>query len=577
MLERLPFAVKRIMTRGKPMPKHPKEDESSIVAQEFSGIPRPDFNSKRNTEPDQDSSELIYRLARIGSALSAEKNIDRLLEMIVDEAKKFTNANGGTLYVASDDESELRFAIIQNDTLHLRMGGTGEKISWPAVKLKNPDQSPNYMNVSAYSALTGNVVNIEDVYHATGFTFEGTQRFDEQSGYRSISMLVVPMKNHDNDIIGVLQLLNAQDPTTGTVRAFSPQEQRVTESLASQAAVALSNNLLIRSLEELLESFIKAIATAIDEKSPYTGGHIRRVAELALTIADRINSVQEGPYADHFFTAEQIEELRIAAWLHDIGKITTPEHIINKSTKLETIVDRIDLIKVRLEIMKRDREIASLKKALAGFGIHGTEPKAEEQDNSDIPHADLLRFIERMNLGVDSVNTETLAQLHSLADWHWKDQDTLKPLLTEDEIYNLSIQRGTLTDEERTIIESHAAITYGMLSQLPFPKKFHNVPFLASSHHEKLDGTGYPRGLKKEHLPLQARILALADIFDALTATDRPYRKGNTLIVAIQLMQRMVLEHHIDADLFDLFIREKIYLNYAGKELTDWQLEELEA
>jgi HD-GYP domain-containing protein (c-di-GMP phosphodiesterase class II) len=552
------------------MSKHPKENDPSIPVNQETGSSLLDLTSG------QDSSALISRLTRIGSALSAEKDIDRLLEMIVDEAKKFTNANGGTLYVTSDDERELQFAIVQNDTLHIRMGGTGEKISWPPVKLKNPDHSPNYTNVSAYSALTGKVVNIEDVYHATGFNFEGTRKFDDQTGYRSISMLVVPMKNHDNDIIGVLQLLNAEDPETGTVRAFSREEQRVTESFASQAAVALSNYRLIYNLEELLESFIKTIATAIDEKSPYTGGHVRRVAELTLTIADRINTVREGSYADHFFSKEQIEELRIAAWLHDVGKITTPEHIINKSTKLETIVDRIDLIKARFEILKRDREIASLKKALSRIPIKAAAPVPAEEDSSDVPHDDLLPFIERMNLGVDFVNTEMLDQLQAIAGQQWQDKDALKPLLTENEIYNLSIRQGTLTDEERAIIQSHAAITHRMLSKLPFPKKFRNVAFLASSHHEKLDGTGYPHGLKDGQLPLQARILALADIFEALTATDRPYRKGNTLASAIRIMRRMVEDRHIDADLFDLFLREKIHLDYARKELSDWQIEEPE-
>jgi HD-GYP domain-containing protein (c-di-GMP phosphodiesterase class II) len=552
------------------MPKLPKETDPFPPADEATGKFRTDLI------PNQDSSELLSRLTRIGSALSAEKNIDRLLEIIVDEAKKFTNANGGTLYVTSGDERELRFAIVQNDTLHIRMGGTGEKISWPPVKLKNPDQSPNYMNVSAYCALTGEVVNIEDVYHATGFNFEGTRRFDDQTGYQSISMLVVPMKNHDNDIIGVLQLLNAQDPETGTVRFFSPEEQRVTESLASQAAVALSNNLLIHSLEDLLESFIETIATAIDEKSPYTGGHVRRVAELTLTIADRINRVCDGPFADYFFSEEQIEELRVAAWLHDIGKITTPEHVVNKSTKLETIVDRIDLIKARWEIMKRDREIASLRKALLRPRTKRSVPVPEKEDAVDVPHDDLLQFIERMNLGVDFVNAQMLEQLQSIAGRQWLDRDTWKPLLTENELYNLSVRQGTLTDEERAIIESHALITHGMLSKLPFPKKFRNVPFLASSHHERLDGTGYPLGLKDEQLPLQARILALADIFEALTATDRPYKEGNTLSDAIRIMQRMAEDRHLDAELFDLFVREKIHLDYARKELSNWQLEEPE-
>ncbi len=557
------------------MPKHKKKtDLPGCVATD--SVTVSDFNQGISETSDRDAAELISRLTKIGSALSAEKNIDRLLEMIVDEAKKLTNANGGTLYVTSEDEMALNFAIVQNDKLQIRMGGTGQKISWSSVPLKNPDDSPNYTNVSAYAALTGNVVNIDDVYHATGFNFEGTRRFDEQTGYRSTSMLVVPLKNHDNDMIGVLQLLNAQVPATGEIRAFTRQEQQITESLASQAAVALSNKILIHSLEELLDSFIRTIATAIDEKSPYTGGHVRRVADLTLIIADRINAVREGPFADCFFSPEQLSELRIAAWLHDVGKITTPEHIVNKSTKLETIVDRIELIKTRMEIMKRDRELAALKRTLARLQATETAPIPTQEDPTEAPYDDLFQFIEKINLGIDEINNEIVDRLRAASDWQWQDKDGFRPLLTENEIYNLSIRRGTLTDEERAIIESHAAITHGMLSKLPFPKKFKNVPFLAASHHERLDGTGYPQGLTGDQLPLQARILALADIFEALTATDRPYKQGNTLDDAIRIMAHMAEDHHIDADLFHLFLQEKIHLDYATRELSDWQHREPE-
>jgi transcriptional regulator with GAF, ATPase, and Fis domain len=263
----------------------------------------------------------IRRLNQIGTALSAEKNLDRLLEMIVDEAREFTNADGGTLYIMSDDEEELNFAIVQNTSLNVRMGGTGGKITWSSVRLKNLDGKPNHANVSAYAAITGQVVNISDVYHAEGFNFEGTRRFDAETGYRSKSMLVVPMRNHENDIIGVLQLLNAQIARTTEVISFSTENQKMTESLASQAAVAISNNRLIHDLENLLESFIRTIATAIDEKSPYTGGHVRRVSELTMTIAEKINKSVDGPYASIYFDEDKLKELRISAWLHDVGKI----------------------------------------------------------------------------------------------------------------------------------------------------------------------------------------------------------------------------------------------------------------
>jgi hypothetical protein len=303
----------------------------------------------------------IRRLNQIGTALSAEKNLDRLLEMIVDEAREFTNADGGTLYIMSDDEEELNFAIVQNTSLNVRMGGTGGKITWSSVRLKNLDGKPNHANVSAYAAITGQVVNISDVYHAEGFNFEGTRRFDAETGYRSKSMLVVPMRNHENDIIGVLQLLNAQIARTTEVISFSTENQKMTESLASQAAVAISNNRLIHDLENLLESFIRTIATAIDEKSPYTGGHVRRVSELTMTIAEKINKSVDGPYASIYFDEDKLKELRISAWLHDVGKITTPEYIVDKGKKLETIYNRMEALKERFEILKRDYTIEAMK------------------------------------------------------------------------------------------------------------------------------------------------------------------------------------------------------------------------
>jgi len=317
--------------------------------------------------------EQIRRLTRIGTALSAERNIERLFEMIVEEAREFTGADGGTLYIMSDDETALQFAIVQTETLHVRMGGTGGKITWNPVRLQNPDGSPNHGNVSAHVALTGNTVNIPDVYDAGGFDFRGTKKFDSQTGFRSKSMLVVPMKNHENDIIGVLQLLNARDEERRDVVSFSPKCQEMTESLASQAAVALSNNRLIHDLEVLMESFIRAIATAIDEKSPYTGGHVRRVAGLSMEIARKINDMKDGPYADVCFSDDQLKELQTAAWLHDVGKVTTPEYVVDKATKLETIFDRIELLRLRFELCGLQAKLEVEPRGDSRIGADGTE------------------------------------------------------------------------------------------------------------------------------------------------------------------------------------------------------------
>ncbi len=490
----------------------------------------------------------IKRLNEIGTALSAEKNLDRLLEMIVDEARKFTNADAGTLYTMSDDETELHFAIVQNDSLGLRMGGTGGKIAWPSLNLKNHDGSPNNSNVSAYVAISGQTVNIADVYDIEGFNFEGTKKFDLSTGYRSKSMLVVPLSNHENDVIGVLQLLNALDETTGEVIDFSPEYQEMIRSLASQAAIALYNSRLILDLENLLESFIRTIATAIDEKSPYTGGHVKRVAELTMTIARKINSTNYGKFADIKFNDDQLRELAIAAWLHDVGKITTPEYVVDKATKLEALHDRIYDIKTRIELIKRDLTLETPSPEISA--------KIKVLDEE-------YEFLAQANTGNEFLDDDKIARIKEIAERKWTDDGQPRPLLSEEEISKLCVRRGTLTENERNIINNHALVTQKMLSHLPFPKKLRNVACYAAAHHEKIDGTGYPLGLKGDQLSLQSRIIAVADIFEALTAIDRPYKKGKSVTEALEIMDLMAKENHIDAELFEFFVKEKIYEEYA--------------
>jgi len=505
--------------------------------------------------------EQIRRLTRIGTALSAERNIERLFEMIVQEAREFTGADGGTLYIMSDDETELQFAIVQTETLLVRMGGTGGKITWKPVRLIKPDGSPNHENVSAHVALTGNTVNIPDVYAAGDFDFQGTRKFDAQTGYRSKSMLVVPMKNHENDIIGVLQLLNARNEERSEVISFSAECQEMTESLASQAAVALSNNRLIHNLEVLVDSFIRAIATAIDEKSPYTGGHVRRVADLTMAIARKINDAADGPYADVRFSDDQMKELQTAAWLHDVGKVTTPEYVVDKATKLETIFDRIEILRLRFELcglqarLRRLNKDADLESAATDYD-EGIEPILREE----------FRFLSEANRGSERMSDEMMDRVRTIAGRTWKLDGKPEPLLSPEEVENLNIRQGTLTSKERDIIQNHAAMTYKILSQLPFPKKMRHVPDYAAAHHETLNGRGYPRGLDATRLPLQPRILALADIFEALTAKDRPYREGKTLSDALHILTMMAKDGHIDPDLFAFFQKEEIPLDYVRRE-----------
>lgn len=516
----------------------------------------------------EDQIKQIRKLTSIGTALSAERNIERLLEMIVEEAREFTGADGGALYILSEDESELQFAIVQTESLHIRMGGTGGRIAWKPVPLQNPDGSPNHGNVSAHVVITGNTINIKDVYDTDGFDFRGTRDFDAHTGYRSKSMLVVPMKNHENDIIGALQLLNARDKSRKQIVSFSREFQEMTESLASQAAVALSNKRLIHNLETLMESFVHAIASAIDEKSHYTGGHVRRVAELTMTIARKINDMREGSYADIYFSNDQLKELQTAAWLHDVGKITTPEYVVDKATKLETIFDRIEILRLRFELCGLQAKLRRLnKEALSEAATAG------EGDETESLLREELRFLSEANLGSERMSDEMMDRVRKIARRSWDLDGKTQALLTSEEVENLNIRQGTLSAKEREIIQNHAAMTHKILSQLPFPKKMRHVPEYAASHHEMLNGKGYPKGLVAAQISLQSRILALADIFEALTAKDRPYRKGKTLSDTMKILSMMVKSGHIDPDLYALFQMEGIHLDYARRELSPEQID----
>jgi len=515
----------------------------------------------------RDNIKLLQEFTKIGIALSRERNIERLLEMILEEAKGLTNADGGTLYITSEDRTELQFTIVQTSSLKIKMGGKGGRITWQSVPLFDSDGLPNHRHVCAHVALTGATVNIEDVYKYEGFDFEGTRNFDRSTGYHSQSMLVVPMKDHEETVIGVLQLLNAMEG--GRISSFSPVSLDVTESFASQAAVALSNNRLIKELQDLLESFIRAIAVAIDEKSPYTGGHVRRVAALTMQIAEKINAAKEGPFAEVEFSEDELKELHTSAWLHDVGKITTPDHIVDKETKLQAMVDRIEIIKLRIELYKTELKLHKLERSI------GMQRPGElvgpyyypERDEMEKALRDELSFLTKANEGGEFMSDEMISRLRKIGMTTLQIDGITQPLLSPDEVENLAVRRGTLTLKELEIMRNHAAMTARILSQLPFPKKMKHVPHYASSHHEALNGRGYPRGLAAEQLPLQARIIALADIFEALTASDRPYKKSNTLSETMIIMEKMAGELQIDPDIFELFKRERLHEEYSLREL----------
>ncbi len=525
----------------------------------------------------QKQADHIQKLNEIGAALSAENNLNKLLEMILTEAKNFTNADAGTLYLMTDDEKQLKFTVVETDSLNIKMGGTMGEITWPPLALYKADGSQNKEMVAALCALDGRLINIEDVYTAAGFNFEGTKKFDQGTGYRSQSMLVIPMKNYENEVIGVCQLLNRKEPQTGETIAFSKDDEKSTTSLASQAAVAITNAKLINDLRNLLESFIKSIASAIDAKSPYTGGHVRKVAEITMLIADTLNANTNGYYKDVKYSYDQLNELRIAALMHDIGKITTPEYIVDKATKLETIYDRIHVIKTRFEALKRDAKIEYLEQQYAyerEGATHDWVDKLEDAYRQKLAAIeDDMRFLEAANIGGEFMADEKIARVHDIAKRVWIEDGVEKPLLTDDEVKNITIRKGTLTEEEREKINDHARMSKEMLDKLPFPKKLRRVPEIAGGHHEKLNGKGYPQGLNAEQLSLESRILALADIFEALTASDRPYKGAKKLSEVAKILSFMIKDGELDPELIKFFYESKLHIKYGEKELRDDQID----
>jgi HD-GYP domain-containing protein (c-di-GMP phosphodiesterase class II) len=475
----------------------------------------------------------------------------------------------------------LRFEILRTDSLNIAMGGTsGKDINFPNLPLYTEDGKSNDSLVAAYSAIHNQTVNIADAYTEANFDFSGTRRFDQKTGYRSQSFLSVPMKDHEGDVIGVLQLINAKHPVSGELLPFSSADQSLAESLASQAAIAITNRNLMTQLEELFESFINLINLAIDEKSHYTGGHCQRVPALTMMLAEAVNATTEGPLGQFLMDDRDRYELKIAGLLHDCGKVTTPVHVVDKATKLETLCDRIDLIETRFEVLKRDQEIAALRAQLAlrECKDSNAEAKLWVDCRARIQALDVDReFLRKTNQGAEYMQEADLQRVREIGTKNvWRSVAGVETeFLSADEMENLTIRAGTLTSAERDTINYHIVATIKMLEQLPWPKHLRNVPEYAGGHHERMDGKGYPRGLTRDQMSVQARVMGIADIFEALTARDRPYKQGMKLSQAMGIMYKFRMNGHIDPDLFDVFVREGVYLRYAQQFLDPWQIDEV--
>ncbi len=504
-------------------------------------------------------------------SLSAETNPQRLLEMILDRAMSITNADGGTLYMLEDDEQQahLEFALMVNRSLGIHKGGQGEEpIELPGIPLYYDGQE-NHNNVASHVAISKQLINIEDAYTNSDFDFSGVKAFDQRTGYRSKSFLTFPLLNHDMDVIGVLQLINAQDLQTGETIIFHKNLENVIEGLAAYAAIALNNKILLQDHKNLLDAFIQCIAKAIDAKSSHTSNHCQRVPLLTELIAKAACEDSE-KFKDFDLSDIEWYELHVASWMHDCGKLATPDTVLDKSTKLHTQRDGIETIKARFSALKAQTQLRYAERIT---NAAENEAALRQELASELDRIDQAKdFIITANKGGEFMSEESKQRVKDIAELQWQnDQGEYENILTEDEIYNLCIERGTLTEEERQIINNHMVVTIEMLESLPFPKTLKRVPEYAGGHHEKMDGSGFPRGLTRDQMSLPARMMAIADIFEALTSKDRPYKDPMKLSLALKILKNMRDNNHIDPDLYELFVTARVWEKYAESELDEHQ------
>ncbi|MCD4817365.1 MAG: GAF domain-containing protein [Candidatus Cloacimonetes bacterium] len=513
-----------------------------------------------------DLTNKINRLAKIGIALSAEKNINNFFKLILNEAINFTNSDAGTIYWVSDDKKFLEFQFVctlsKNQNLE-----NADVAKWPNIPLYDENDKKLMKTFVSYVTHTAKPKSIDNVYSQD--IFSDTKKYDSANDYRSVSMAAIPLKNHEDDVLGIIQLINAMDDD-GNIIPFSQDSITVFSSLASQAAIAMTNKTLVDGLENLLKQFMKSIAYALDKKSKDTGSHIERVAILTEMLANKIQ-IDNKKYKDFHFSQNELQEISIAGWMHDIGKITTPVYIMHKAKKLETIYDRIGLVKLRFELVE-----SVIEKDNILYEYNGKKDEIEKANKILKKLKKYSEFIKQTNSGSEFMTDEDIELLDAIYNFEYTSNEKTYRLITEDEKKNLSIHTGTLLPEEFEKMREHALVSHEMLTQLTFPKKFKNVTLYASGHHEKLNGTGYPFGICDKDLPLQSRMLAITDFFEALTATDRPYKKGKTLSESLQIMAISAKDNEIDKDLLNLFIDSGLYLEYAEKFLKKEQINDFD-
>ncbi len=533
------------------------------------------FEALRVQEEQRRTSQELKRavsdletLNRIGVALSTERNTDALLELILSKSREITSADAGSLYLLEGEPGGVKhlvFKLTQNDS---------HSVPFRQFTLPIDTQS-----IAGYAAATGQILNIKDAYRIRNMPFRLNRDFDENFGYRTKSMLVLPMKNQKGEVIGVLQLINAKKNITaklvsrgivaGEVVPFSQRSQDLASSLASQAAVALENNLLYRDIEKLFEGFVRASVIAIESRDPTTFGHSERVAKLTVALAETVDRLDSGPYRDVHFSREDIRELRYASILHDFGKVGVREEVLVKAKKLYAA--QLELIKKRFLYIRKGLELEVFRKKLDHVLRNGNQGSEDLFTGLDNEHGHQIKTLDDFLGTIIAANEptvlpqETSEKLVEIAGWSFEDPaGPAEPLLTPEELQLLSIPKGSLDPGERMQIESHVVHSFRFLSQIPWTRELKRVPEIARAHHEKLNGSGYPYHMGAADIPLQAKMMTISDIYDALTACDRPYKKAVSVERALSIIGEEVKSQLLDPALFQVFVDAKIYTLTAG-------------
>ncbi|MBR0041359.1 MAG: GAF domain-containing protein [Oscillospiraceae bacterium] len=485
----------------------------------------------------------LREVVRLGIALSAEKDKNLLFGKLLRTAMEITGCDAGTLYLFRD--GKLHFKVMKTLSQGVSRGEQGEPIDLPPVALREE-------NVCAFSALHRELINIPDVYHSDRFDFSGPRRYDAMTGYRTGSMLVVPLEDAEGELIGVLQLINKLDKENGFIR-FTEEDEFILQSLGSMTAVSLSNMLYVNEIKAQMFSFVQAFATAVDERTPYNGTHTRKVTIYAELVAEEINRLHREGRTEESFDEARREQLVLAAALHDIGKMIVPLAVMNKATRLD---ERLETVRQRFRLLDAWYE----RDALAGRLTEEEAARLRGELAAD------LALIEAKN-SAGFLPDEDLEKLGAIAKKTYEAPDgTQTPYLTEEEARCLLIRKGTLTDEERKTMESHVVMTDRILSKVRFNPKYAQARRFAATHHELLNGRGYPSHLTAEELPLESRILTVVDVFDALTCTDRPYKKPIPRPKAFAILRDMAKNGQIEERLVD----------YLENALADVEIEDVE-